>query len=522
MTAGPAVSPPSDEAALVRLLLAMTAVTGTIDAVSILRLGHVFVANMTGNVVFLAFGLAGASGFSISGSLVALGAFLVGAGAGRRLFGEAPRRLAMLGHVAATEAALCAAAAAISAAATATVARYSTTVLLALAMGAQNAVARRLAVADLTTTVLTLTVTGLAADRLDLRATNSHTKRRVAAVAAVAAMLVGGSAGALVVLHVSTAAALAAAVVVLLTVAGVARFSRPNEDERRLSCAPMSSRRRRRRIRCRSSFCEGAAMPTPDTPSIGSPCWVDLLTSDTDGSRTFYGQLFGWASEEPAEEFGGYFSFTQRGARVAGCMHRQPDTVGADVWSVYLVSDDAHKTVDTATANGGQVVVPPMAVGDLGTMAVVSDEGGAAIGVWQPGVFPGFGMLREHGTPSWFELHARDYTAAVAFYRNVFRWETHVASDTPELRYTVLVDGEDWRAGIMDAAGFLPEGYPPCWSVYFGVDDTDASLAKVVDLGGSIVTAAEDTPYGRIAVAADPTGAQFKLVSPNAAMPAAG
>lgn len=65
----------------------------------------------------------------------------------------------------------------------------------------------------------------------------------------------------------------------------------------------------------------------------------------------------------------------------------------------------------------------------------------------------------------------------------------------------------------MDAAGFLPEAVPAHWSIYFGVEDTDAALARVVELGGSVVQGAEDTPYGRLAAAADPTGARFKLVA---------
>ena len=117
----------------------------------------------------------------------------------------------------------------------------------------------------------------------------------------------------------------------------------------------------------------------------------------------------------------------------------------------------------------------------------VTDAGGAAIGVWQPGLHQGFGVLGEPGTPSWFELHTRDYDAAVAFYRDVFGWDTHAVSDTPEFRYTTLADGDGWLAGIMDASGFLPDGVPAHWSVYFGVEDTDAALAKIVDLGGSIV-----------------------------------
>jgi hypothetical protein len=72
----------------------------------------------------------------------------------------------------------------------------------------------------------------------------------------------------------------------------------------------------------------------------------------------------------------------------------------------------------------------------------------------------------------------------------------------------------------MDAAGFLPDGAPAHWSVYFGVADTDAALARITELGGSTVVAAQDTPYGRLATATDPTGARFKLVAPNEAMPA--
>lgn len=261
-------------------------------------------------------------------------------------------------------------------------------------------------------------------------------------------------------------------------------------------------------------------MPTRDAAPLGAPCWVDLMTSDVERSRAFYCRLFGWSAEEPAEEFGGYFNFTKDGVRVAGCMASEPGSGMPDVWSVYLAADNAEKTVDAAAANGGQIHVQAMRVGDQGTMAFLGDPGGAGIGVWQPGRHQGFGVLDEPGAPSWFELHTRDYQAALDFYRTVFGWETHTLSDTPEFRYTTLKHGDDWLAGVMDAAGFLPEGVPAHWSVYFGVEDADAALAQIVELGGSIERAAEDTPYGRLAVAADPTGARFKLVGPNESMPA--
>jgi predicted enzyme related to lactoylglutathione lyase len=186
-----------------------------------------------------------------------------------------------------------------------------------------------------------------------------------------------------------------------------------------------------------------------------------------------------------------------------------------DVWSVYLATDDARKTVETAEANGAGVIAPAMDVADLGTMAVVTDPGQAAIGIWQPGLHKGFGVFGEPGTPSWFELHTRDYDAVVPFYRDVFRWDTHAMSDTPDFRYTTLGEGDAALAGIMDSTGFLPHSVPSQWAVYFGVEDTDAALAKIDGLGGSTLIPAEDTPYGRLATAADPTGAMFRLMARN-------
>jgi predicted enzyme related to lactoylglutathione lyase len=180
---------------------------------------------------------------------------------------------------------------------------------------------------------------------------------------------------------------------------------------------------------------------------------------------------------------------------------------------VYLAVDDAKVTEDAAATNGGQVIVPAMDVGELGRMALVADAGQAAVGIWEPGVHKGFGILAEPGTPAWFELHTRDYDASVAFYKKVFGWDTHVAGDTPDFRYTTLGEGDGQLAGIMDATAFLPAGQPASWSIYFRVDNTDAALKKTQKLGGAIVAPAEDTPYGRLAQAADPTGALFKLMA---------
>jgi uncharacterized protein len=253
-------------------------------------------------------------------------------------------------------------------------------------------------------------------------------------------------------------------------------------------------------------------VPQRDSAPIGAPCWIDLFTTDPDQSRAFYGELFGWESESAGPEYGGYINFTKDGVPVAGAMQNDGANGAPDLWSIYLACEDAQATVDAVVKHGGQVMVPPMAVGELGTMAVVIDAGGAAIGIWQPGLHKGFGVVDEPNTPGWFELHTRDYDATVQFYKDVFGWDARSMSDTPEFRYTTLNEGEEQLAGVMDASGFLPEGVPAHWSVYFRVDNTDAALKQAVDLGATIVVPAEDTPYGRLATAADPTGAVFKLV----------
>jgi predicted enzyme related to lactoylglutathione lyase len=253
-------------------------------------------------------------------------------------------------------------------------------------------------------------------------------------------------------------------------------------------------------------------MPTP-TLVVGAPCWIDLYSSDTDKATAFYTKLFGWTTESAGPEFGGYFTFLKDGKHIGGCMHNDGTQGYPDSWTVYLMTDDVDRTVKDAAAKGGQVHLEPMDIGQNGRMAMVGDPGRAAVGVWQPGNQKGFELRNETGAASWFELHTRDYDASVGFYRDVFGWDTHAMSDTPEFRYTTLGEGDDALAGIFDAKNDTPEGAPAAWSVYFGVEDVDASLEQIEKLGGKIVRPAEDTQYGRLATAADPTGTQFKLVA---------
>jgi uncharacterized membrane protein YoaK (UPF0700 family) len=208
----------SKEGPLPPLLVTLTFVTGVVDAFSYLVLGHVFVANMTGNVVFLGFALAGAPGFSIGASAVALALFWLGALVGGRVGKSYNHRGRLLSTATGIEAAFVAVSvvlASLSGSPVGTGYRYALIAALAIAMGVQNAAARQIAVADMTTTVLTLTITGLAADSAVAGGKGSRSGRRLVAVAA---MLVGALVGAVCVLHVHIVYGLVVALFVLVVV----------------------------------------------------------------------------------------------------------------------------------------------------------------------------------------------------------------------------------------------------------------------------------------------------------------
>ena len=209
---------PTTEKVIPYALLGMTAVTGLVDAVSLLTLGHVFVANMTGNIVFLAFAAMGVPDVSVARSLTAVSAFLVGAVLGGRIMArttpDSQFRPAVVAF--AFELAFLAAATLVSvgykAPSSANVLQsYGLIALTAFAMGTRNAAVRKLAVPDLTTTVLTLTITGLAADSSLAHGNNPRWGRRAASIMA---MFAGASVG-VIAIRSSVFLALALAVGVL-------------------------------------------------------------------------------------------------------------------------------------------------------------------------------------------------------------------------------------------------------------------------------------------------------------------
>jgi uncharacterized membrane protein YoaK (UPF0700 family) len=216
-----AIASPLSSRQTVAAMLTLTAVTGLVDSVSYLRLGHVFVANMTGNVVFLGFSADRHSGLSPATSIIAIAGFGLGSLAGGRtahtLAAVRPRR--WLASAFAAEAILLGLVATLTGAGLLPVAgrgSYATIVIMATALGVQNSTVRHLGAPDLTTTVLTLTITGLSADSVLAGGPGARPHRRIGSIAA----MLGGAAAGAAILQWSPAAVIAIAAVLAAAVAG--------------------------------------------------------------------------------------------------------------------------------------------------------------------------------------------------------------------------------------------------------------------------------------------------------------
>lgn len=243
----------------------------------------------------------------------------------------------------------------------------------------------------------------------------------------------------------------------------------------------------------------------------GTPCWVDLGTTDLEGAKTFYGELFGWTpqvAEDPAA--GGYTTFLKDGAMVAGAMKTMsPEQPVA--WSTYVAVTDANATMARAEAAGAKPIMPAMDVMDIGRMALFADPTGAVLGLWQPRSMKGAGLVNEPGALTWDELNTRDAATAKTFYAATFDWGA-VTNQMDGMEYTELqVDGRT-VAGLMEMDDeHFPKETPPHWAVYFGVADCDASVTKVGELGGTVVVPTTPIPQGRFAVCQDPQGGFFSM-----------
>lgn len=254
-------------------------------------------------------------------------------------------------------------------------------------------------------------------------------------------------------------------------------------------------------------------MPKFDSYVQGMPSYVELVTPDQAAAKEFYGRLFGWELEDvPMGDDGYYVTVSKEGDGVAGISGTMPGMEDHPAWwGVYVTVDDVDATTAKVGPAGGRVDAEPFDVMGLGRMSAIADPTGARLNLWQPRTSIGTERANEPGTPIWNELVTPDVETATRFYSDVLGvgWEEQPMGDGPA--YTCLVvDGRQVGGAMLPPM----EGVPPHWNVYFNVESVDDTVAKVVELGGSVVAPAFDVPgVGRLAVLADPQGGMFNLMA---------
>lgn len=243
----------------------------------------------------------------------------------------------------------------------------------------------------------------------------------------------------------------------------------------------------------------------------GTFCWVELMTPDQAAAKDFYAGLFGWESDDRPVGEGAIYSMQQLGGRDVAAIASQPqqqrDAGAPAMWNSYVSVASADEAAARAGELGASVHAGPFDVTQAGRMAVIQDPQGAFVMIWEPREHFGAALVNAPGALVWNELSTPDVGGSSDFYSALFGWTVAPLENSPQ-EYIGIRNGEANNGGIRE---LQEPGVPPNWLVYFGVEDLDAGLAKIAELGGGQMVGPIDIQIARIAVVHDPQGAVFAL-----------
>jgi predicted enzyme related to lactoylglutathione lyase len=237
-----------------------------------------------------------------------------------------------------------------------------------------------------------------------------------------------------------------------------------------------------------------------------------VSTSDQPAAKEFYIGLFGWdADDRPVGDGVVYSMMHEDGKDVAAVSpqpHQQRDAGVPPLWNSYVTVASADESAAKAEQLGATLHAPPFDVMDVGRMAVIQDPQGAFFMIWEPRSNIGAQLVNGPGRLSWNELATPDVDASVKFYGELFGWTAQDMEGMPQ-RYVVIQNGDRANGGIRELGP--DEQAPPHWLVYLGIDDIDAGLTRVEELGGRKLAGPVDIGIAKIGVVQDPQGATFAL-----------
>jgi uncharacterized protein len=252
----------------------------------------------------------------------------------------------------------------------------------------------------------------------------------------------------------------------------------------------------------------------------GKVVWHDLMTKNLEGSKAFYGELFGWRLQKQ-----GPWSFlcpADSDQHFGTMMMLESTQPMPSHWVPYITVDDIDAALKAIPAHGGVLHTGKMAAGETGHFAVAADPQGATFTVWQ---YNGAPKSTDTDTPPppghfcWAELHTSDPEAAEKFYGAVFGYSIQ-HMEMPGMKYTIFLrDSKRADGSLRQGGGMMKmqEGIShPFWLSYVAVADCDASVTKATQLGANIVAPPTNIPnVGRFSMMLDPTHAAIAVLGPN-------
>jgi len=247
--------------------------------------------------------------------------------------------------------------------------------------------------------------------------------------------------------------------------------------------------------------------------------WHDLNTTNPDGAKQFYGEIFNWKFER--SDNGPYAHIMAGDQMIGGVRQMDANEPGPTSWLGYIVVDDVAASVGTIKAAGGKVYMPATTMPNVGTFAITADPTGAAFAPWKS-ARAGEDVERS-GPPSvftfsWDELVTTDPAVATSFYAKVFGWEPHAIDMATSGTYTLMhrpgvktPKGEPVSAGgIMKSPPGVPYSF---WLPYVQVDNTDQICERAARLGANVTVPPTDIPnVGRFACWLDPQQAAIAVI----------
>jgi predicted enzyme related to lactoylglutathione lyase len=245
----------------------------------------------------------------------------------------------------------------------------------------------------------------------------------------------------------------------------------------------------------------------------GTFSWVELSTSDAGAAKAFYSALFGWELDDrPAGPDMTYTMALLHGSEVAAMYQQGEREQGVPPhWNSYVTVESADAAAARGKELGGNLLMEPFDVMDVGRMAVVQDPQGATIFVWEPRSSIGARRVNDPGCLTWNDLNTTDPGAAEHFYAGLFGWSFERVQG--DFEYWLIRKGERSNGGMrrQDQEQEVAAGVPPNWMPYFTVEAADDAVTRIGELGGSVIVPPRQVPTGRFAVVRDPQNAVFAL-----------